>query len=259
MPSVEANGERLHYVREGAGPALLFIHGLGANSYFWRGQIAALKDRYDCIAFDCRGHGESSYNGVFTVAAVAADLRAGLDALGVGACHVVTLAMGGPIALAANAEWPETVRSLAFICSFVDKREGIEARYRETEAALARMSMLAFGRMYAEARLMPETPAAEFDALAEAVGKVPPRAYLDTVRAVLMEDFTPLLSQARVPALVMVGDHDAVTPLPHSRAIAEAIPGARLEIVEGAGHLANIDRPEAVNALLAGFLDAQET
>jgi len=257
MPFVEANGERLYYERGGAGPTVLFLHVLGGNSYFWRGQVAALEDRYDCIAVDCRGHGASSYNGTFTVPDVAADLAAMLDTLEVASCHVVGLAMGGPIALGLNARGRGLVRSVTFLCSFVDKREGIEERYAETVETLDRISMRAFGRQYAEARLMPATPQAAYEELTEAIAKVPPQAYLDTVRAVLMEDFTPLLAQVRAPSLVILGDRDEVTPLSHSRAIADGIPGARLEIVAEAGHLANIDRPDAVNALLAAFLDAQ--
>ena len=93
MPFVDANGERLHYVREGSGPAVLMIHSMGVDSAMWRAQFEALADRYTCIAFDCRGHGDSSYNSRFTVAGVAADHKAGLDGLGIETCHVVGLAM----------------------------------------------------------------------------------------------------------------------------------------------------------------------
>ena len=257
MPFVEANGERLFYVREGDGPVVLLIHSLGANTYIWRDQIAALSDRYSCIAFDLRGHGETSYNGTFTVDDVAADLAAGLAALGVESCHVVAMAMGGPIALALNARLPGTVRSLAFIASFVDKSEGAEDRIYATQEALAYLSMIEFGRQYANDRLMPETPMEALDELADSVGKVPPEAYLDTIRAVLLPDFSSYLAKVEAPTLVVLGDRDTVTPLPHSQAIVTGIAGATLKMIEGAGHLPNLDMPDAVNAALGEFLDAQ--
>ena len=89
MPFVEANGERIHYEVEGEGPAVLFIHGLGSNVYMWRDQVAALKDRYTCVRAESRGHGETSYNTVFTVAGVAADHKAVLDDLGIATCHII--------------------------------------------------------------------------------------------------------------------------------------------------------------------------
>ena len=91
MLTLDANGETLNYITEGDGPAVLLIHSMGADVSMWRDQIAALRDRYTCIAFDCRGHGGSTYNARFVVADVAADMKAGLDALGIAACHIVGL------------------------------------------------------------------------------------------------------------------------------------------------------------------------
>ena len=99
MPFIEANGECLLYRMEGSGSAVLLIHSMGIEAAMWRKQFAALADRFTCIAFDCRGHGDSSYNARFTVAEAAADHKAGLDGLRISACHVVGLAMGGPVAL----------------------------------------------------------------------------------------------------------------------------------------------------------------
>ena len=258
MPHVDANGERLHYREEGGGPAVLLIHSMGADSTMWRGQFAALGDRYRCIAFDCRGHGASSYNARFTVAGAAADLKAGLDALGVATCHLVGLAMGVPIALSLAARWPDAVRSVALADGFVDMREVGGARIPEWAAAIRSTPMAAFGRRYVESRL---TPAASDDAredLAAAIARVPPQAYIDVMTAIFDRiAFTEEAATVRAPALVIWGEEDEVTPLAHSRQIAEAIPGARLETVPGAGHIANLDRPAAFNRLLAGFLDAQ--
>ena len=259
MPHVDANGERLHYREEGSGPAVLLIHSMGADSTMWRGQLAALSDRYRCIAFDCRGHGASSYNARFTVAGAAADLKAGLDALGVAACHLVGLAMGVPIALSFAARWPEAVRSVALADGFVDMREVGGARIPEWAETIRSTPMAEFGRRYVESRLTASASDAARDDLAAAIAKVPPEAYIDVMKAIFDRiAFTEEAASIRAPALVIWGEEDEVTPLPHSQQIADAIPGARLETVPGAGHIANLDQPAAFNRLLADFLDAQK-
>ncbi len=257
MPVIDANGEKLAYVEEGDGPALLFIHSLGSNTYMWREQIAALKDRFRCIAFDCRGHGGSSYNGEFTVAGVAADHKAGLDALGVEACHMLGLSMGGMIALDMNARWPDLARSLIIADSFARPRDGAEDRIYATQEAVAYLSMKEFGNQYAGDRLLPTTPFDKLDELADAIARVPPKAYVDTVRAVFTADYTDALGKVSVPTLVLIGADDDATPLPESEFMVERIAGAELKTIQGAGHLSNIDQPAAFNAAIAEFLDAQ--
>src|SRR5262249_32610599 len=81
MPGIQVNGETLHYIAEGTGPVIMFVHSLGANSYMWRPIMDKLKDEYCCIAVDCRGHGKSTYKNTFTIRDVAADMNAVLDEL----------------------------------------------------------------------------------------------------------------------------------------------------------------------------------
>ena len=258
MPHVEANGETLHYEDAGSGPAVLLIHSMGADVAMWRDQVAALSGRYRCIAFDCRGHGESTYNARFTVAGAAADLKAGLDALGVARCHLVGMAMGGPIAISFAAQWPDAVRSIAVADGFVDMRETGGARIPEWAKTIRSTTMADFGRRYAEMRLTPTASQEARDDLAAAIAKVPPEAYIDVMKAIFDRiAFTGEAATIRAPALVIWGEEDDVTPLPHSQQIADAIPGARLETIPGAAHISNLDKPEAFNRLLADFLDAQ--
>ena len=89
MPSIQVNGETLHYVAEGTGPVVMLVHSLGANSYMWRPLMDKLKGDYCCIAVDCRGHGKSSYKNPFVVRDVAADMNAVLDELEIKRAHVV--------------------------------------------------------------------------------------------------------------------------------------------------------------------------
>lgn len=257
MPFIEANGERLHYLMDGSGPAVLLIHSMGVDAAMWREQFRVLADRYTCIAFDCRGHGDSSYNARFTVADVAADHKAGLDELGVSACHVVGLAMGGPVALSFTARWPDAVRSLVIADGFADMREVGGARIPEWSKNIRATPMAEFGRNYAQSRLMEWAPPGAHDEMAHAIAKVPPEAYIDVMKAIFEIDFLAEVAAVRAPTLVLWGEHDEVTPVEHSRQIADGIPGAVLKTIPDAGHISNIDQPEIFNGHLAEFLDAQ--
>ena len=257
MPFVEVNGERLHYLMEGSGPAVLLIHSMGIDAAMWREQFKALAARYTCIAFDCRGHGDSTYNARFVVADVAADHKAGLDQLAVSTCHVVGLAMGGPVALSFAAQWPDAVRSLVLADTFVDMRKIGGARIPEWSKNIRSTPMDEFGRIYAASRLMKWAPAGAHDTLAQTIAKVPPGAYIDVMKAIFEIDFLSELATIHVPTLVLWGECDEVTPIEHSRQIADGIPGAVMKTIPEAGHIANIDQPEVFNRHLAEFLDAQ--
>ncbi len=257
MRAIEANGERLHYVDEGEGAPVLLIHSLGTNSYLYRDQIAALKGRYRCIAPDCRAHGQTSYNGTFTIEDVAADHKAILDHLGIGRCHIVGLSMGGPIMLNLNARWPEIARSMVFADCFARLRPGAEDRIYATQEAVAYLSMLEYGNQYAGDRLLPTTPFDKLDELAEAVALCPPKGYVDTVRAVFTHDASGDLAKVTAPTLILIGDADDATPMAESEFIRDGIAGSEIKVIPDAGHLITIDNPDAVSAALTAFLDAQ--
>ena len=189
---------------------------------------------------------------------MAADLKAGLEALGAGTCHLVGMAMGGPIAISFAAQWSEAVRSVTVADGFVDMREVGGARIPEWARTIRSTPMTEFGRRYAKTRLTPSASDEAREELAAAIAKVPPEAYIDVMKAIFDGiEFTGEAATVRAPSLVIWGEEDDVTPLLHSRQIAELIPGARLETIPGAAHISNLDRPEAFNRLLADFLDAQ--
>ena len=256
MPSIEANGEQIHFVDEGEGSPILFIHSLGTNNYLYRDQIAALKGRYRCIAPDCRGHGATTYNGTFTVEEAAADHKAILDHLGIDHCHIVGLSMGGPIALCLNARWPGIAKSLVLADSFARIRDGADDRIYATQEAVAYLSMREFGSQYAGDRLMPTTPIEKLDELAEEISKCPPKAYVDTSRAIFTHDASGDLAKVGVPTLILIGDSDDATPMAESNFIRDGIDGSEIRVIPDAGHLSTIDNPAALTAELERFLSS---
>ena len=168
------------------------------------------------------------------------------------------MAMGGPIVISFAARWPAAVRSVTVADGFVDMREVGGARIPEWAAAIRSTPMSEFGRRYVESRLTPSASRTAREDLAAAIAKVPPDAYIDVMKAIFDGiAFTGEAAAIRAPSLAIWGEEDEVTPLAHSQQIADAIPGARLETIPGAGHISNLDRPGEFNRLLADFLDAQ--
>ena len=257
MPTVQANGEQIYFVDEGTGSAILFIHSLGTNNYLYRDQIAALKGRYRCIAPDCRAHGATSNNGIFTIEDVAADHKAVLEHLGIETCHVVGLSMGGPIALCLNTRWPGLAQSMVLADAFARIRPGGEDRIYATQEAVAYLSMREFGSQYAGDRLMPTTDIDKLDELAAEISKCPPKGYVDTVRAVFTYDASGDLAKVAVPTLILIGDSDDATPMAESEFIRDGIAGSEIKIIPDAGHLSTIDNPAEFTAELGIFLDAR--
>jgi 3-oxoadipate enol-lactonase len=256
MTVLSANGETIHYLKEGAGPAIALIHSLGSSGHMWREQIASLKDRYTLIAVDARGHGNSSGNGECSVAGMAQDIQAVLGHEGISECHLVGIGTGGPVALTLNVQAPGLARSLTLVNAAAKPVEGSRQRVEATAEAIAYVSMEEFGTQYAAETLLPSTPLPVQDELAGVIAKMNPKIYIQLMRSALLGDFTTLLAAVKVPALVLVGEHEAMELAAEADVLVAAIPGATLEVVPGAGHLACLDNPSAFSAALARFLDA---
>jgi 3-oxoadipate enol-lactonase len=253
---VSVNGETFSYIKEGRGPAVVLIHFLGGFSYQWRHQIAALRDRFTCYAFDHRGFGHSTFNGRWSVPIGAEDLKAQMDAVGIDKAHIVGYSMGGPVALVFNARWPEKVRSLSLIDTFAKNHTHSQARIEESEKCLRYMSMREYARQYTATRLLPDTPQHAVDELVSAICLAKKDAYLDVLKGILVPDFTEHCAKVKVPTLVVCGRHDRTTPVSMTNELTRLIPGA-VERIILAGHLGCFDDPVAFNKPLIEFLDAQ--
>jgi pimeloyl-ACP methyl ester carboxylesterase len=253
---LELNGESLEYIKAGRGPAIAFVHFIGGFSGSWRHQFEALQERYTCVAFDTRGFGFSTYNRPWTAEVAAADLKAGLGALGIDRAHVVGFSMGGPVALTFNAGSPAMVRSLTLIDSFAKNHTHSKDRIAESERCLRYMSMREYGRQYAATRLLPATPLSAFDELVSSMAMSSKQAYLDVLRGILLPDFSALCAKVKAPTLVMCGEHDRTTPPAFTSDLTRLIAGA-VERIIPTGHLGCFDNPVEFTRTLAEFLDAQ--
>ena len=262
MERIRAGAPTLAVHRVGSGPALLLLHGFTLDHTMWDAQAAALGDVATCVVPDLRGTAGSPCGGaaVLTMRGHAADAVAVLDALGIERADVAGHSMGGYVALARLEDHPERVRSVALIGSRA-AGESPDRRVRR-DASVARLRSA--GRAVWARELLPwlvpdDAPASVRDRVLAMIERVPE----DALAAGLLglrdrADRTHVLSTVRVPALVLCGDRDALTPAAESSAMARAMlhaaGGARLVIVPGCGHMSPMEAPAAVNHALRAFL-----
>lgn len=259
MAFAEVNGQRLAYDDSGGdGPAVAFSHGLLMDRSMFAPQVRALSDRYRCISWDERGHGETGPAAEeFSYWDSADDLQALLTALGVEQAVLVGMSQGGFLSLRAAIAHPSLVRGLVLIDSQAglenpDHLPGYQAMLEAwiaqglSDDAAGAIAYLILGEGW------PGTP--EWIERWRAL----PRGGLATTFQALTsrDDLTDRLSEIEVPALVIHGDADASIPLERAQVLADGLPQAELAVIAGAGHASNLTHAEQVNAYIERFLSA---
>jgi 3-oxoadipate enol-lactonase len=247
----------------GGGPTVLFLHGIGGNRHNWDDQVAAVAAAgWRAVALDARGYGDSAFVPPSGFTDYADDVARVIRHLG-GPAHMVGLSMGGRIALDLFARHRPLVASLVL----ADTSAGSAAATTPeaiAEAVALRARPLLEGMTPADiapgivAKIAgPEISATARQRLLDSHAALNAPAYLAALAAVIgFGDFPPWAG-IDVPVQVMVGEHDSIAPPAHARAMAAAIPGARLAEIPGAGHVANIEAGQAFNAVLLQFLADQ--
>jgi YbgC/YbaW family acyl-CoA thioester hydrolase len=257
---IAVNGVNLAVDVRGQGPAVLFIHGYPLDHSLWEHQLAHL-DGWTRIAPDLRGMGQSDAPDLgYSMATYADDLLALLSTLGVDRAVLCGVSMGGYVAFEMLRRARERVRGLVLVNTRAeaDTTEGRKAR--DAAAAQAREGGAESIARAMLPRLLARTAAAEHPALVERVRRMmeatPVAGILGAIGALRdRPDSVSLLpALAGIPTMVIAGDDDQITPRDRAQAMADAIPGARLAVLSGAGHLAPIECPEATTSLLVDFL-----
>jgi 3-oxoadipate enol-lactonase len=239
----------------GNGPLVLFLHGIGGHRHHWHEQLPVFATRFKAAAWDARGYGESDdYDGPLDFASFTQDVLRVLDHFRAQKAHLVGLSMGGRIARNFALRYPERVGHLVLanttpgfdamtpeaVKKFVDER-----RNRTPESIRALISPHARPGAY-------EDLLASFKALRQP-------SYLKTLEASVSQDRAALLERIRVPTLVITSDEDRVYPPSIARAMVKRIPGARLAVLSGAGHLSNLEQPGQFNQVVLRFLQEKQT
>jgi 3-oxoadipate enol-lactonase len=255
MPRVTiSNGHEIGYVEAGGGDAasVVFLHGVGSDKSVWHPQLDHFGKTRRALAFDYPGYGDSGPAREGTTRDdYAAAILSAMDALGAARAHICGLSLGGVVAIAMHHLTPRRCASLILADTFAVHPEG-RAIYERSLAGSRDLAAMAEARVDVLLAQPPE-PAVRREVV-ETMSRIDPTAYCIGAEAVWLADQRDRAAAIRVPTLVLCGAEDRVTPPALSTALAELIPGAQCELIEGAGHLANLERPEAFNTLVGPFI-----
>lgn len=262
MPAAELNGATIAWQESGAGDrVLLLLHAFPLSSAMWAGQLEAPPPGWRVIAPDFRGFGASSPAGAdgLTMDVAADDMAALLGHLGIGRAVVCGLSMGGYVAFAMLRRHAHLLRGLV-LCDTRAEADSAEARAgRLAKAAEVRSDGPAAFVAGMLPNLLSPFTLQNRPAVVESVRSQLAEASAAGITAALhglaaRPDSTPLLRSIHVPTQVIAGAADGITPAGEARMMARAIPGARFDIIEDAGHLPNLEQPADFDVVLKSFL-----
>jgi 3-oxoadipate enol-lactonase len=258
MHAIEIDGVQIHYAAHGPkdGPTLLLANSLGTDLRVWDAMLPHLPAGLRVIRYDKRGHGLSEAPPApYRMESLVADAAALLDALGVTGAAVVGLSIGGLIAQGLAAERPDLVRAMVLMDTAA--KIGTDAMWDDriamvNDKGLASMEAAVLERWFSR-RFRAERPG-ELAMWRAMLTRTPAAGYAGCCAAIRDCDLRGSTARLTLPTLAMGGDEDGSTPPDLVRETAALIPGARFELIRGAGHLPCVEQPEAVGALIAAFL-----
>jgi 3-oxoadipate enol-lactonase len=263
MPRVTVDGVELSYSVAGSGPVVLPIHAFPLHAGMWEPQIEALENSVRFLTPDLKGFGASDAPedpAAYTMDAYADELAGLLDDAGVDAAVLCGLSMGGYVAFAFWRRHRERVRALvlADTRAEADSPEAFERRTNQQQQVREK-GPPALTEGLLGALLAPSTRDQRPDVVERVKDLMdnPAAGYIGALEAMKQRpDSTADLAAIDVPTLVVVGEEDALTPPDAARKVHEHIGGSRLVVVPQAGHLSNLEAPDAFNGALAEFFSS---
>lgn len=262
-------GRRLRYAEVGAGRPALLLHAFPLSHALWRSQLESPVSGWRFVAPDLRGFGESDRvaadaplraPGARSMADYAADVMALVDVLELERPVVAGVSMGGYVAFALLPRLGARLAGLVLsdTRAEADTDEARGNRRRMQDLVREKGPSAVADQMVP--KLLGETSQRERPDLAEFVRETIEANGSDAIHDALealatRPDVSPMLAAVKCPTLITVGREDVLTPIALHESMRAGIPGARLEVIERAGHLANLENPEAYNEVLREFLD----
>lgn len=266
MPKISSNGIQIHYEELGSGPeTVVFSHSYLCDHSHFHYQMQALKDRYRCIGFDHRGHGQSEIteNG-YEMENLYADAVGFIEALDCAPCHFVGLSTGGFIGVRLGIRRPDLVKSLVLMDTSADAEP--QKKVREYRQMLFVLRWIGYWPLIN--RVMPIFFGSRFlnDPARQEEVKHWKNRLMANDRKAMVKFANGIFSRSscyddldkiKTPTLVIVGADDPAQPVEKAKRIAERVPGATLRIIPDAAHLCTVDEPDAVNKAIEEFLSRQ--
>jgi pimeloyl-ACP methyl ester carboxylesterase len=262
---IEANGLQLHYIRTGSGdqPALLLLHGLTDNGRYWSRTAAALADRFDVIMLDQRGHGQSARpSGGYSADTMAGDAAGVVRALHCAPLTVLGHSMGGSVAMALAAAYPDLVTRLLLLDPVLSRAAGEEdsgeqRRQRMDEWRRATLANQQRSLTELERRCIAQHPAwSSEDCHYWAESNL--QVYPDAIPLFQVQQAWPdLIGRIRCPVLLIYGDSDLGSIVDEDLAaeVARVAPNVTVAHIAGAGHSAHREQFDAFIAAVRAFLN----
>jgi 3-oxoadipate enol-lactonase len=237
-------------------PVVVLGNSLGTTREVWEPQVAALGERFRLLRFEHRGHGGSpAPPGPYTIAELGADVLALLDGLGLRAVSYCGISLGGMIGMWLAAHAPERIGALGLCCTsaYLPPAGFCAGRAEQARAGgMASLSEQVVARWFTPA-FRARDPAAVAGFVTTLEG-VDPEGYAGCCEAIAALDLRSSLGRISAPAMVIAGAEDPATPPWHGAQIASAVRGARLRVIRGGSHLANVSQPGEVTAILLAHL-----
>lgn len=266
MPKLLINGAEIYYEECGTGPeTIVFAHGLLWSGRMFDSQVNSFKDRYRCIAFDFRGHGQSEVTqSGYDMDTLCEDAAALIEALMCAPCHFLGLSLGGIVGMRLALRRPDLVKSLMLLATSADPEPeenigryrllNIIARWLGLRLVADRVMPIMFGKKF----LNDPDRTQEKKEWRERLIANHRNGVTRAVEGVMYRTGVyDQLNKITIPTLIIVGDQDVGTVPAKAERIRARIHGSKLVIVSGAGHTPTVEEPEAVNATLEEFLSAQ--
>ena len=260
--NIQVNGINVSYLDEGPanGLPVIFIHGFPFNKEMWKEQLSAFNEIHRVIAYDVRGHGESERGAAqFSIGQFADDLFFFMDALKIEKAILAGLSMGGYIALHAIQQQPQRIAGL-ILCDTqcaADSDEGRKKRMK-TIAFIQKNGLSVYAEesltnLFAPASFTDKKDEVTF--IKETILKTPAENICLTLQALAdRKETCSSLAQINIPVSILVGKEDKITSPELALKMQTLIKGSSLHIIEGAGHLSNLENPTQFNAHVKTFL-----
>lgn len=260
MPYAQREGTRIYYEERGTGFPVVLIMGLGATMEAWQPHVTELEQHFRCILIDNRGAGKSDKPaGEYTVAMLAEDTLAVMDALAISRAGFVGISMGSAVAQYIAIHYPERAAGLVLTSSWAKCDAYTKQLFHLFTILRKTLSPADFTRYLQLVIYSPDFYNVLRDSLEEAAelsaeGYMPYEAFVSQCQACSTHDVEESLDRIQIPVLITAGDKDIFTPLSFSQIMWEKIPNSKLEIFEKGGHVHHFEEAARYNKLVTSFL-----
>jgi 3-oxoadipate enol-lactonase len=260
MPKIKVNDVDLYYELHGpdAADVVVLSNGIFMSTASWAYQVAALKEHFRVLTYDCRGMWQSDHpEGPYSMEQHADDLAELLNTLGITKAHIAGISYGGEISMTFAAKYPQMCQSL-ILSSTVSQIDPLLAAIGQSWAAAMRSGDAGMlfdvtlpynfseGYIQENAAIFPGTRKRYYD--------MDLKSAAELMSAFIRLNITPDLSKIIAPTLVLVGEEDILKPRKYAELIASSILGAELAVIPHAGHAVCLEKPGVFNDLLLGFV-----